>query len=177
LVTEKFFKAHSSIENAAKIFRQLKDKTREGYALDTKASIYFAESKYGDALQTVEKALTILRNSENSAYLVDTLLTKAKILLFLDNFSDAVECLIEAVNITRVQTGAATLNRLISEFEAALNAKNGPRKKPLDDGDFELILPQSIGHYSDYRGVWINNTRLEDVGLLKVPLRLSSKPR
>ncbi|MEO6655517.1 MAG: tetratricopeptide repeat protein [Pyrinomonadaceae bacterium] len=177
LVTGQFLKAHSSIENAAKIFRQLKDKTREGYALDTKAAIYLAECKYADALQTVERALTILKKSENSAYLVDTLLTKSKILLRLDNFSDAVVCLIDAVNIAKVQAGNVAVKRLISEFETALNAKSEPPKKTLDDGDFELILPQSIGHYDDYRGVWINNTRLEDIGLGKGSLAIVVKAK
>src|SRR5258708_4825111 len=78
--TGKFAKAHESIDNATRLFRQLKDRTREGYSLDTKALVYFAESKNDEALRTVEKALTILQKSGNTAYRIDTLLTKAKIL-------------------------------------------------------------------------------------------------
>ena len=50
-----------------------------------------------------------------------------------------------------------------------------PPKKNLDEGDFELILPQSIAHYSDYRGIWINNTRLESIGLVKGSLAIVVK--
>ena len=173
--TGKFAKAHESIDNATRLFRKLKDRTREGYSLDTKALVYFAESKYPEALRTVEKGLSILKKSENTAYQIDTLLTKAKILLFLDNFLDAVICLIDAVNIARVQTGEAAAKRLIEEFETAFRSKNDPPKKNLDSNDFELIMPESIGHYSDYRGVWINNTRLQEIGLVKGSLAIVVK--
>src|SRR5258706_236160 len=142
--TGKFVKAHESIDNATRLFKQLKDKTREGYSLDTKALVYFAESKYREALRTVDRALAILKKSENTAYRIDTLLTKAKTLLFLDNFPDAVICLIDAVNIAKVQTGEAAAKRLIEEFEAALRSKSETPKKTLESSDLELILPESI---------------------------------
>jgi tetratricopeptide (TPR) repeat protein len=165
----KFAQAHASIDNAARLFRLVNDKTREGFSFDTKASVYFAESKYADALKTVERAVSVLKKGENTAYLIETLLTKAKILLYLDNFTDAIVSLIEAVNAARVQTGEDAAKRLIDEFEAALQTKNTSARteKPLKPGDFELILPESIGQYSDYRGVWINTTRLEDIGLAR----------
>ena len=173
--TRKFAKAHEAIDNSTKIFKQLKDKTREGYSLDTKALVYFAESKYTEALKTVDRALSILRDSENSAYCVETLLTKAKILLFLDNFSDAVLNLSDAVSIARVQAGDKAAIRLIREFESAMDAKNAPPKKTLEAGDFELILPPSIAHFTDYRGIWINGTRLESIGLVKGSLAIVVK--
>ncbi len=173
--TRKFAKAHEAIDNSTKIFKQLKDKTREGYSLDTKALVYFAESKYSDALTTINKALSILRDSENSAYRVDTLLTKAKILLYLDNFSEAVLSLSDAVSIARVQAGDKAAIRLIREFESAMDAKNAPPKKTLEAGDFELILPPSIAHFTDYRGIWINGTRLESIGLVKGSLAIVVK--
>ncbi len=170
--TGKFGKAHESIDNATRIFRQIKDKTREGFSLDTKALVYFAESKFAEALKTVEKALSILRKSENSAYLIETLLTKAKILLFLDNFSDAVLSLSDAVVMARVQTGDTAAIRLIQEFETALEAKNTPAKKVIEDGNLELVLPPLIANYSHYRGIWINNTQLESIGLVKGSLAI-----
>ena len=175
--TGKFAKAHESIDNATRLFRQLKDRTREGYSLDTKALVYFAESKYTEALRTVEKGLAILEKTENTAYRIDTLLTKAKILLFLDNFLDAVICLIDAVNLARVQTGEAAAKRVVEEFEAAFRSKNEPPKKNLESNDFELIMPESIGHFSDYRGIWINNTRLTEVGLVKGSLAIVVKAK
>lgn len=174
----KFSKAHESIDNATRIFKQLKDKTREGYSLDTKALVYVAESKYSEALRTVEKALSLLRISENSAYRIETMLTKAKILLYLDNFSAAVLSLIDAVDIARVQTGEKSAIQLINEFESALNERNAPpRKKDLAAGDFELTLPRSISQFSDYRGIWINNTGLEDIGLTKGSLAIVVKDK
>ena len=153
--TRRFAKAHDAIDNATRIFRQIKDKTREGFSFDTKAMVYFAESKYAEALETVDKSISILKKGENTAYLIETLLTKAKILLFLDNFSDAVLNLSDAVVMARVQTGDDAAIRLIQEFESALDTKNAPRKKNLENGDFELILPQSISHFSDYRGIYL----------------------
>ena len=171
--TGRFSKAHEAIDNATQLFRQIKDRTREGFSLDTKALVYFAESKFDEALRTVDKALSILKKSENSTYIVETLLTKAKVLIFLDNFSDAVMSLIDAVNIARVQTGADTAKRLIDEFETALIEKNSSAAgKNLEVGDFELILPGSIAQFGEYRGVWINNTMLEGVGLTRGSLAI-----
>ncbi|MFM9905798.1 MAG: tetratricopeptide repeat protein [Pyrinomonadaceae bacterium] len=173
--TGKFNKAHESIDNATRIFRSLKDKTREGYSLDTKALVYYTESKYSEALRTVDRALKILKGTENSAYRIDTLLTKAKILLFLNRFSEAVLSLSEAVTITRVQTGDKAAMLLIDEFESALDARNSPPKKDVETGDFELVLPQSLAHFADYRGIWITGPRLESIGLVKGSLAVVVK--
>ncbi len=175
--TGKFSKAHSAIDNATRLFKQLKDKTREGFSLDTKASIYFAESKYEEALRSVNRGLKILRRSENSGFLIDTLLSKARILLYLDNFAEAVLNLSEAVGIARVQTGDTAAIQLIQQFEAALDARNTPTKKSIDSNDFELVLPQSIANYKDYRGIWITNSRLESIGLAIGSLAVVAKTK
>lgn len=175
----RFARAHEAANNATRLFRKIKDKTREGFSLDTKASLYFAEARYEDALRTVERALIILKSGENTSYLIETLLTKAKILVFCDNFTDAMVSLIDAVNIARVQTGEAAAKRLISEFDDVIRLRNKtpgnkPGNKPGTD-DLEFILPSSIGQYLDYRGVWINNGRLEDIGLAKGSLAIVAK--
>jgi tetratricopeptide (TPR) repeat protein len=173
--SRKFIRAHGAIDNATRLFRQLKDKTREGFSLDTKATIYLAEGNYEVALRTVEKALVTLGETENSAYQVETLLTKARILLGLNQFSDAVLCLSKAINITELQAGEAAARRLISEFEAALRLKSDrPAEKASEDG-LELVVPESIGHYSEYRGVWIKNSRLTAAGLDKGSLAIVVK--
>ena len=170
-----FSKAHESIDNATRIFRQIKDKTREGFSLDTKALIYFSEAKYAKALKSIEKGVAILRKSENVAHLIETLLTKATILLYLDNFPEAVMSLSEAVGMARVQTDDKAAIALIKRFETALKEKNDPPKQNLEYGDFELILPQSIAHFSDYRGIWIKNAQLEITGLVKGSLAIVVK--
>ncbi len=173
----KFSKAHESIDNATRIFRQIKDKTREGFSFDTKALIYFSEAKYAEAFKTIEKGIAILRKSENVTHLIETLLTKATILLYLDKFSEAVMSLSEAVGMARVQTDDKAAMALIKRFETSLEERNKRPKPNLENGDFELILPQSIAHFSDYRGVWINNTQLESIGLAKGSLAVVAKTK
>ena len=83
----RFSKAHEAIDRATKIFRNIKDVTREGFSFDTKALIYFAEKEYADALKMADKAINILDKGENKAYLVETYLTKVKTLIYLDDFA------------------------------------------------------------------------------------------
>jgi tetratricopeptide (TPR) repeat protein len=121
----RFVKAHEAIDNAAKIFKQINDRTREGFSLDTKAQIYFAEKKYEESLETSEKAIAILTNSENKSYLVETLMTKAKTLIFLENdISIAMLCLFDAVQIARTNISEDAAKGLIKDFEKARQEKS-----------------------------------------------------
>jgi len=176
-----FANAHKAIDSATRLFRQLKDKTREGFSLDTKALIFVAEGRYSEALNSIDGALKSLRKSENSGYLIDTLMTRTKVLLRMDNFPDAVESLIEAVNLARLQTGESTAKSLIKQFEFELNSKTTrptvQRSQELDGNQFELIIPKSIGQYKDYKGVWINNTLLEVIGLPQGSLAIVAKTK
>jgi tetratricopeptide (TPR) repeat protein len=166
-----FINAHQAIDNAVEIFKQIKDKTRVGFSLDTKAQIYFAEQNYIDALNTVEKAVKILQKSENSGYLVETYLTKTKILLSLDDFSAATFCLFDAVQIAKTHISEEIAQNLVKEFETEILKKNARHitqtftEKELISGDLELILPPSISHYAQYQAVRIRNTHLEKIGL------------
>lgn len=170
--------AHQAIDRGTKIFRQIKDRTREGFSLDTKAQIYFAEKKYAEALKIAEKAIGILKTSENLAYLVETYLTKSKILLYLDDFAAAVFSLFEAVQIARVNTGEEAARDLIKEFEKTLLEKNkiaGEDSFAEDQSgidNLKLILPSSISHYTEIQGVWIKNSHLENAGLRKNSLAI-----
>lgn len=177
----RFAKAHEAIDSANKIFKQLKDKTREGFSLDTKAQIYFAEQKYTEALETIEAAIKILKKGENAAYLVETYLTKTKILLYLDGFSAATLCLFDAVQIAKTQISEAAAEKLVKEFEAALQEKNVPKPaeefaelQPLSE-NIELVVPPEIAHYAEIQGVWIKNTHLESIGLKKGSLAVVAK--
>lgn len=175
--THKYSKAHAAIDNATRLFKQLKDKNREAFSLDTKASIYFAESKYDEALRTVDRGLAVLRKSENSGFIIETLLSKAKILLYLDNFPEAVLNLSEAVQIARVQTGDKAAIQLIQQFEAAQDERNSQTKKSVESNDYELVLPKKIAHFKDYRGIWINNDGLEAIGVAKGALAVVAKTK
>jgi tetratricopeptide (TPR) repeat protein len=168
----RFEKAHAAIDHATELFRQIKDRTREGFALDTKALIYFDEGKYDAALATVERALAILGKSENYGYLTETIATKAKIQLYSDDFSTATLTLLEAVEIAKVNISEAAAVNLVSEFEQVLKQRNSPQNKRQDpeqtglaSGNLKLSLPAAISHYNGYQGVWINNSDLEGYGL------------
>lgn len=168
----RFGRAHSSIDRALQIYKQLKDKTREGSSYDTKALIYLAEEKYDAALQMVDISIKLLRKSENSAYLAESLLTRSKILLYHDDFTSAVFALIEAADIVNKNVGESAAKQLIQQFESTLKEKNDfspsapiGQNSPLTDAALQLVLPPSIAHYDDYQGVRITNSHLEDIGL------------
>lgn len=166
-----FVKAHRSIDNATEIFSQIKDRTREGFSLDTKAQIYFDEEKFTDALETIEESVKVLQRGENFGYLVETYQTKMKILLALGEFSSATFCLFDAVQLAKTYIGEETAKNLVKEFETEVTKKNSQNivqlfdEKELINGDLELILPPSISHYSQYQAVRIKNTHLERIGL------------
>jgi tetratricopeptide (TPR) repeat protein len=170
---KRFTRAHEAIDTATKIFKRIKDKTREGFSFDTKAQIFFAEGKFCEALESIEKAIATLKKSENLGYLVESLTTKTKILLHLENFPAAVFCLFEAVKIAEQQSGEAAAQKLVQDFEKDLQEKNTlppPQsilQKQPDGEKFELILPVELAHYTDIQGVKINNSHLESVGLFQ----------
>jgi tetratricopeptide (TPR) repeat protein len=171
---KRFDRAHEAINNSTKIFKQIKDKMREGFSLDTKAQIYFAEKKYAEALKTIEKAIAILTKSENKAYLVETYSTKIKILIYLDDFSAATFCLVDAVQIAKTHISEKAAEELVKEYEKTLHEKNlpvaeenFPAKKEAFEENLELLLPPALAHYNDFQGVWIKNNHLEAVGLVK----------
>ena len=184
----RFREAHEAIDRATKIFKRIKDRTREGFSLDTKAQIYFSEGKFSEALKTADQAIAILSKSENKGYLVESIMTKAKTLLYLkDDVSFAVICMIDAVQIARANTSEEKALELIRKFEKFKQEKisNQIEKKvgtelktEIKETDatisenLELILPPSIAHYTDIRGVWISNDHLEKFGLRKGSLAI-----
>ncbi|MBS1797208.1 MAG: hypothetical protein JSS81_25505 [Acidobacteria bacterium] len=180
-----FARAHEAIDNSEKIFKKINDRTREGFSLDTKASIYCDEQKYPQALETVEKAIAILRRSENLDYLTETILSKAKILLYLDDFTNALVCLAEAIELARTKISEARAADLAKQFEAAMEEKNSPKvSQTFEEKEFvkdnpgtnlELVLHPSISHYEEFQGVWIKNSHLESFGLRKGSLAVVIK--
>jgi tetratricopeptide (TPR) repeat protein len=175
-----FARAHASIDRATQLFKEIKDRTREGFSLDTKALIFFDQGKFKEALQTVDKAIGILGLSENYAYLTETIATKARIQLFSNDFSTATLTLLEAVDLAKVRIGEKAAMNLISDFEQSLKQRN-EEKKPAQDqveragiasDDLQLVLPKSLSHYEDYQGIWISNSDLEQYGLARGSLAI-----
>lgn len=174
---QKFGKAHLAIDRATKVFKQIKDRTRQGFSLDTKAQIYSAERKYTEALQTIEAAIKLLGRGENAGYLAEACLTKIKVLISLNDISAATACLCDAVQTAKTQISEKAADNLIKEFENALREKlssppvsNITAAEDLDEDDHDdeelhLVLPPPISHYDDIQAVRIKNTNLEDVGL------------
>jgi len=169
----RFDRAHAAIDRATDLFREISDRTREGFSLDTKALIYFDEGKFEAALETVDQALSILGKSENYGYLTETIATKARIQLFLNDFSTATLTLIEAVDIAKLRISEEAATNLVREFEQALNKRTSyeppsePEPSGLASGEFKLSLPPSISHYKEYHGVWLSNSDLEPYGLAR----------
>lgn len=166
----RFRDAHDAIDRASELFRDIGDRTREGFSYDTKAIIYFDEGRFDLALEAVNRAITILGTSENFGYLTETITTKAKIQLHLEGFSTATLTLLEAVELAKVRISEEAAHRLVRDFEAALDARTATNSASSErtgvaSGDLQLILPPSIAHYKDYQGVWITNSDLEAYGL------------
>jgi len=178
----KLAEAHQAVDKVIKIFRELKDRTREGFALDTKAMIFCDEQKYPEALKTIEKAIAILTKSENADFLVETYLTKAKILLYLENFTAAFLSLSDGVQIAKTKISEEKAEYLVKEFETLLKekscsiiSKTFSEKEAAGEDKLELVLHPTIAHYREFQGVWIKNSYLENFGLQKDSLAVVTK--
>lgn len=173
-----FGQAHKMVDSSTKTFRQIKDRTREGFSLDTKAQIFFSEFKFNEALQAVEKGLKILATSENKAYLVETMLTKVKCLIFSDDFVSATMFLTDAVQIAKTYISENAAKELIKDFELILQAKNSPITKESyaeneeNIENLELALPLELSHYEEIQAIRVRNRQLEPVGLRKGSLAI-----
>ncbi len=171
--TEKRFdQAHAAVDRSIDLYREIRDRTREGFTWDTKALIYFDEGRFAEALEAVENAVEILGKSENYAYLAETLASKARIQLYTDDFAAATLTLMEAVDLAKMRISEDAAMNLIREFEQSLNERNVERNEPpstkrseIASGDLKLSLPSAIAHYNEYQGVWIHNADLERYGL------------
>ncbi len=163
---QKFGSAHESADAAIKIYRKLKDQTREGSTWDTKAQIYLAERKFREALEMADRSIKLLQAIPGSADLAESLLTRAKILLLSGSFSEAILSLVDAVNITRVQNGDGAAKSIIDDFEDALKVGRSEQTTPtIDSDELQLVVPASLSSYTEYKGVWITNGKLENAGI------------
>ena len=165
-----FRSAHNAIDNATRLFRKLKDKTRIGFSLDTKANVYLAEKKYASRLRVIDKAIDILKRGENAAYLVESILTRAKVLLHLDRYEEAITTLLDAIEVNRIKVGGDSVKNLIEEFALALRSvslrrTDGSSDRSGGESGLNLLIPASLSNYAAYSGVRIHNSSLDRFGL------------
>ena len=168
-----FKKAHEMIDISTSIFKKIQDRTREGFSLDTKSQIFLSENKYDEALSAIESAISTLNKGENKSYVVESFKTKIKILISMNRLSEATFCLIEAVEIAKTKISEEKANHLVAVYENYLrnnfdtlnSAANSNKNSDLDN--LELVLPSPLSNFEDIRGIWITNSHLEAVGLLK----------
>lgn len=175
----RFDQAHNAVDRSIELYREIKDRTREGFTWDTKALIYLDERNFTSALETVDRAIAILRKSENVAYLTETIGTKARIQLFTDDFLTATLTLSEAVELAKLQISEEAAMNLVRDFELAIEERKGvasnsapSAKTGIASGDLKLILPSSLANFDDYHGVWITNSDLESYGLRRGSLAI-----
>lgn len=166
-----FEKAHEMIDISTSIFQNIQDRTREGFSFDTKSQIFLSENKYEEALTAIENAISTLDKGENKSYVVESFKTKIKILISMNKLSAATFCLIEAVEVAKTKISEEKANNLVEVYENYLrdnfinsNAKSNTNPN-LDN--LELILPSPLSNFEDIQVIWINNSHLEEVGLLK----------
>jgi tetratricopeptide (TPR) repeat protein len=165
---ERRFKlAHESADSAIKIYRLIKDRAREASTLDTKAQIYIAERRFAEAEKVATESIAMLGGLKNSAMMTESLMTRATARLRAENLSEALDDLIEAVNITKQQNGETSARSLIDSFAEELRkaAVIEMPESTVETGDMELVLPPSLAHYPDYKGIWINTGHLERFGI------------
>ena len=165
----RFAAAHESADSAIRLYRQVKDKVREASSLDSKAQILLTEGRLGDALDAAERSIKSLRKNEGSAYLAESIFTKSRIQVAKDDIAGAILTLTEALNITRVHNSERAAQELAAEFAAELKNATAPGKTAarIDEGEVDLILPPSIAHFANYKGIWIHTSHLENVGIAK----------
>lgn len=168
-----FDKAHEMIDISTLIFKKIQDRTREGFSLDTKSQIFLAEKKYEEALSAIGSAISTLNKGENKSYVVESFKTKIKILISMNQLSAATFCLIEAVEIAKTKISEEKANHLVAVYENYLrnnfDTLNSATKSTKDStlDNIELVLPSPLSNFEDIRGIWINNSHLEAVGLFK----------
>lgn len=184
-----FKNAHEYIDAATNTFREIKDRSREGYSLDTKARIYLAEGKDTKALNTINQAILMLSSGENYTYQVGTLNTKINILVFMNKISAATFCLIEAVEIAKSKINEETANNLVKDYDSYLRERLGfsapekpknvkiqnysnlnkkaSKEEISENNKIELVLPSPLSKFEDVQGIWINNSHLEEIGIMK----------
>ena len=118
-VSGQFKEAHNFANKAENTFKLVGDFCRQGYSLDTRASIFLAEGNYEKALEYAEKGIKFLNNGENMMFLLETHKTKIKALIHLKQTSEARASITKAGQIAQ-QIDPATEANFTAEIELFL---------------------------------------------------------
>ena len=62
--SKNFEKAHEMIDASSNTFKKIKDRSREGFSLDTKANIYYEEGKFDEASKICAESYQYSSKSE-----------------------------------------------------------------------------------------------------------------
>ncbi len=122
--------AYSSVDEAIKLLTSIDDGWFLPHTIDSKASIYFAEAKYGHALETTLKAVKMFECSEDSRGLVETLWTQTKCLLKLDRAEESFIVFGKLLQICQEKVGQTTVEKFT---KAMLNEVHILKGLPLLD--------------------------------------------
>jgi tetratricopeptide (TPR) repeat protein len=165
----RFAAAHESADSAIRLYRLVKDKVREASSLDSKAQILLTEGRLHDAIDAAERSIKALRKNEGSAYLAESIFTKSRILIAMQDVPAAILEINEAINITRLHNSERAARELAAEFAAELKIASSPQSSAarVEPGEVDLLLPPSIANFSNYKGIWIHTSHLENAGIGK----------
>lgn len=124
-ISRQFKEAHNFAGKAENTFKLVGDFCRQGYSLDTQASVFLAEKNYKKALEYAEKGIRYLQNGENLMFLLETLKTKIKALTYVHKHSEALECVAKAGQVAK-QIDAETEAKFLAEIEIFLDEHSQP---------------------------------------------------
>ena len=124
-VSGQYKEAHSFAVKAENTFKLVGDFCRQGYSLDTRATIFLAEGNYKKALEFAEKGIKFLQNVENLGFLINTYKTKIKTLIHLDQTYKALDAFTKAKQIAQ-QLDPETAADFVAEIEPLLIKHSQP---------------------------------------------------
>lgn len=125
IAKKQFKEAHNFADKAENTFKLVGDFCRQGYSLDTQASVFLAEENYEKALEYAEKGIRFLQNGENLMFLLETLKTKIKALTYINKHSEALECVAKAGQVAK-QIDAEIEMKFLAEIEVFLDEHSQP---------------------------------------------------
>ena len=107
----------------------------------------------------------------------------------MNEISAATFCLIEAVEIARTKISEKAADNLVSDYETYLREQiiSSPATESTERGiqnysrptsgkisdeealnnNIELVLPSPLSNFEDIQAIWINNSHLEEIGIMK----------
>ncbi len=122
-VSEQFKESHNFASKAFNTFKLVGDFCRQGYSLDTRASIFLAEGNYLKALEYADKGIKFLQNGENMMFLLETHKTRIRALINLNRLS--IEDFTNAKKVAE-QIDTKTVTDFLEEIEPLLDEYSQP---------------------------------------------------